>query len=118
MREIYLGSQLVRVKASALALHFYEDEFKKDLFGDLVKMSRILGANDPEKIEIIPILRLIWAMAKASEYPKAFQSFESWLSTFEDLDLSDTAFMIAAVEEAAAGFFRTGDKGKKSEEKQ
>lgn len=114
MREINLGSQVVRVKASALALHFYEEEFKKDLFGDLVKMSRILGANDPEKIEIIPILRLIWAMAKAGAYPSAFKSFENWLAAFEDINLSDTTFMIAAVEEAAAGFFRTGDKGQSS----
>lgn len=110
MREINLGNQVVRVRATTLALLFYSQEFKTDLLGDLMKMGQ--SANDPSKIEILSVLKMIWAMAKADSYGKGeFPPFEKWLVAIEDVDFSDPTFMTAAMEEAANGFFRSGVKG-------
>ncbi|MEI7027157.1 hypothetical protein [Paenibacillus sp. y28] len=106
MRELKLGEQTVRVRATPLALLFYKQEFKSDLLGDLMKMEHI--QNDPSKFDALSILQIIWAMAKADAYGgNPFPSFVSWLGTIEGLDLSDPGFMAAAMEEAVNGFFRS-----------
>jgi len=104
MREILIGEEEVRVKATPLALLFYKKEFKSDLLGDLLKMSDV--EKDLSKFDTISILQLIWAMAKADNYGKQFPSFEKWLSKFENMDLTDESFMVAALEEATDGFLR------------
>jgi hypothetical protein len=109
MREINIGNQVVRVRATTLALLFYKQEFKSDLLGDLMKMGQV--AEDPSKLEVLSVLQLIWAMSKADSYGKQFPSFETWLGSLENIDFSDASFMTAAMEEAADGFFRTGVKG-------
>jgi len=109
MKELNIGNQIVRVRATPLALLFYKQEFKADLLGDLIKLGQ--AANDPSSLELLPMLQLIWAMAKADAFGKEFPSFESWLNSLESIDFSDAGFMTAAMEEAADGFFRTGVKG-------
>lgn len=104
MRELNIGETKVRVRATPLALLFYKQEFKTDLLGDLVKLEAI--RNDPTKLDAIAFLQLIWAMAKADSYGKPFPSFTEWVSTLDSFDLTDPSFLIAALEEAAEGFFR------------
>ncbi|WP_411736096.1 hypothetical protein [Paenibacillus sp. M2] len=110
MRELKIGNQTVRVRATALALLFYKKEFKTDLLGDMMKMvgGDVDGGEiDPTNIDMLFNLQLVWAMAKADAYGKEFPSFEPWLASFgDDVDLSDPAFLVAALEEAAEGFFR------------
>ncbi|MGG1673323.1 hypothetical protein ACIFOE_22330 [Paenibacillus sp. NRS-1783] len=119
MREITIGSKQIRVKAGALALLFYKQEFKTDLLGDMLKM---LGSNtdpnrteiDPSSIDILSNLQLVWAMAKSAVYPNLFSSFVEWIASLEDdLDLSDTTFLVDALGEATEGFFRQQSGGVK-----
>ncbi|MDN8590928.1 hypothetical protein Q0V21_19400 [Paenibacillus sp. 11B] len=110
MRELTIGNQTVRVRATALALLFYKKEFKTDLLGDMMKMvggDSDGGEVDPTNIDMLSNLQMVWAMAKADSYGKEFPSFEPWLASLgDDLDLSDPAFLVAALEEATDGFFR------------
>lgn len=109
MREIKLGEQTVRVRATALALLFYKQEFKTDLIGDLTKMQNV--TDDPSKLDTVQVLQMIWAMAKADSLGQSFPSFVEWMASIESIDISDPTFMIGALEEAADGFFRSGVKG-------
>lgn len=109
MRELNIGGTEVRVRATPLALLFYKQEFKSDLIGDLVKMQDMV--NDPSKLDTVQTLQLIWAMAKADAYGDKFPSFVQWVSTLESIDLTDSSFLVGALEEARDGFFRGGVKG-------
>ena len=104
MRELTIGEKAVRVRATPLALLFYQQEFKSDLIGDMIKMQS--WSEDQANFNSIACLQLIWAMAKADAYGKPFPSFEGWLATLDSIDLSDTGFLVAALEEAADGFLR------------
>lgn len=106
MREIKIGDQTIRVRATPLALLFYRQEFKSDLIADLVKMQKV--DEDPSKFDAMVILQMVWAMAKADAYGKEFPSFESWLAGLDGIDLYDQAFITAVFEEAVDGFFRSG----------
>lgn len=105
MKELKIGEQTVRVKASPLALLYYKQEFNSDLLGDIVKMKDM--ENDPSKLDTVAILQLVWAMAKTEVGPK-FPSFSDWLSGFDRIDITEENFLKAALEEAADGFFRRG----------
>lgn len=122
MRELQIGEQTVRVRATPLALLYYKQEFNSDLLGDLTKMTKMMkpGAKkddidendvDPSQLDSVAFLQLIWAMAKADSFGKPFPSFVEWLSGLDSFDLSDPDVLRGAVEEAAHGFFRSGVKG-------
>ena len=141
MKEIMIGEKTIRVRATPLALLYYRQEFKADLVSDLINfivsllglVSSLSGKNageisegdiaglDVSKIDIaslssinidmVGILQLIWAMAKADSYGKPFPGFEGWVNSLESLDLTDVAFLPAALEEAASGFFPGGKLG-------
>lgn len=111
MKELNIGDQKLRVRATPLALLFYKQEFKTDLLGDLVKMEAL--KTDPSKLDSVALLQLIWSMAKADVYPEKFPSFMEWLSSLTGFDLSDSTLLAAALEEAADGFFRRGKQIKK-----
>jgi len=112
MKEINVGDKKVRVRATPLALLFYKQEFKADLLGDLVKMEA--ARKDISKLDTVALLQLIWAMAKADSFGKPFPGFVEWLNELETFDMSDPTFLLAALEEAADGFFR----GKAKQQKQ
>ncbi len=104
MRELSIGEKKVRVRATPLALLFYKQEFRSDLLGDLMKLQAI--QEDPGKFDAVVILQMVWAMAKADAYGQPFPAFVEWVSTLEGIDISDPAFLVAALEEATDGFLR------------
>lgn len=104
MKELTIGEQKVRVRATPLALLYYKQSFKTDLLGDLTKMEQL--KKDQSKLDSVFILQLVWAMAKADAYGKDFSSFDKWISELESFDFSDELLMTAVMEEAADGFFR------------
>lgn len=121
MRELHIGEQIVRVRATPLALLYYKQEFGSDLLGDLIGLVQSMSGGNQEnkqdfdltKFDSVAILRLIWAMAKADAFGKdKFPSFIEWLSTLDSFDLSDASIMTAAIEEATNGFFRSGSVGR------
>lgn len=109
MRVLKIGDQEVRVRATPVALLYYKQQFKTDLLGDLTKLEKV--ANDPSNLDVLSILQMVWAMARADAFGKTFPPFEEWLSSLESIDIADPEFMKAALEEAADGFFRSGVKG-------
>lgn len=104
MRELSMGDKQVRVRATALALLFYKQQFKSDLIGDIVSL-QAMGDN-AANFDSVKILQMIWAMAKADTFGQQFPSFEAWLSEFDSIDFSDVSFINAALDEAKDGFFR------------
>ncbi|MEV2910158.1 hypothetical protein ABNF65_16370 [Paenibacillus larvae] len=103
MRELNIGEQKVRVRATPLALLFYKQEFKSDLVADLTKLENAM--EDPTQFDTLFFLQLIWAMAKADALGKNFPSFYEWVSTLDSFDIADETVGGAALEEAADGFF-------------
>lgn len=105
MREIAIGDVKVRVRATPLALFYYRQAFGSDLTGDMMKMEAV--KQDKSKLDMVSILQMAWAMAKADAGPgKQFSSFEDWLAGLDGLVVGDGNFMGAVMEEAADGFFR------------
>lgn len=118
MRDINIGDQVVRVRATALALLYYKQEFKADLLGDLTRLTKMMKLNekgeqeiDFDNLDFLPILQIIWAMAKADKFGNDFPPFQTWLGSIENINFGDPAFMSGAMEEAVDGFFRSGVKG-------
>ena len=125
MRELKIGDQTVRVRATPLALLYYRQEFGTDLFGDLLKMAQSLVGVDAilsggqvdlsrinfAAIDSVGILQLIWAMAKADAFGRQFPSFQEWIASLESFDLFSGDTLAAVFEEAANGFFRSGATG-------
>lgn len=110
MKEINIGGQTLRVRATAPALFFYKKEFKRDLIGDLAGMSKITK-DDISQLDTVTLLQITWAMAKADTgiaNDSKFPSFETWLFSLEGIDLTDPDGLMKALEEAREGFFRRG----------
>lgn len=104
MREIQIGDKEIRVRATPLALLFYKQEFGTDLIGDLIELQKLL--EDMTKFDSVAFLQLIWAMNKADD-SKGFPSFEKWVAELEYFDFGDAEAMVAVMDEALDGFFRT-----------
>jgi hypothetical protein len=102
MRELRIGEQTVRVRATPLALLFYRQEFGSDLLGDLAKMQLVV--KDPSQLDTVAILRLVWSMAKAEAFGKQFPSFVDWLAALDGFDFSDVDLLQAVMQEAQSGF--------------
>lgn len=119
MREIMIGDQEIRVRATSLALLFYRQEFKSDLLADLSKLVDLKakdGETDVEQMmerfDIIAIYQVVWAMAKADAFGKGdFPSFFKWFSELDSASLYDANVLVAVMEEVQEGFFRRGVKG-------
>ena len=120
MREVTIGDKTLRLKGSALSLLHYQQEFGRDLLGDMVGMLTGLagfqglfgGEIDPSKLDFsrldsVAILRLIWTLARtAAGVGGQFPSFTRWLEEHEDINIFDPDFLAAAMEEATKIFFR------------
>lgn len=109
MREIKIQLdddeyEVIRVKATPLALLYYRQAFNADLVGDFVKVQDTI--KDFSKIDSIAILQIIWAMAKAGGCANTFPSFETWLELNENISIYDKEVLSAVMEEAVSGFFR------------
>lgn len=120
MREVTIGGNTVRLRGSPLSLLYYNQEFGRDLLGDLTGM--IIGMVGVEAlstgkvgtseinfagIDSIAILRLIWTLARTDAGREGkFPSFETWLEENEDIDILDAQLLSAALEEARKAFFR------------
>jgi len=120
MREITIGDKTLRLRGSALSLLHYNQEFGRDLLGDMVGMVAGLtgfqalsgGEVDPSKLDFsrldsVAILRLVWTLARTAAGINApFPSFAKWLEEHEELNIFDAELLNAAMTEATKIFFR------------
>jgi len=119
MREVTIGDKTLRLRGSALSLLHYQQEFGRDLLGDMVGMMTGMagfqalangGTVDPSKLDFsrldsVAILRLIWTLARTAA-GAPIPSFQRWLEEHEDIDIFDPDLLTAAMEEAKKIFFR------------
>lgn len=121
MKELTIGDQTVRVRATPMALLFYKQEFKSDLLADLSKMVDVKSIDKEEELDVaealsrfdvVTVYQIIWAMAKADSYGSkgSFPSFVTWFAELDGASIYDEGILAVAMEEAADGFFRTGAK--------
>lgn len=121
MQEINIGDKTVRLRGSNLSLLYYQQEFGRDLIGDLTKMitsmvsaeALKIGRVDPEDMNLaafdsVSLLRLIWTLARTAAGPTGnFPSFDVWLQENEELDLLNGELLQTVFEEAQRAFFRS-----------
>ena len=123
MREVQVGDgKVLRLKGSPLSLLYYQQEFGRDLLGDLAGMlTGLVGAQalavgkvDATKLNFsaldsVAILRLVWTLARTDVGPAGkFPGFEAWLAENEDLNIFDVDLLQAVFEEVQQAFFRPG----------
>lgn len=133
MREIKSGDIIMRIRASSLALFFFKQEFKKDLFKSLTNICKgwvsnpkimeyaksgadINDGDAAEMMDILPdgleLLQITWALNKAQNQAESIQTppFEHWLEKYGEIAVMD--IFQDVTEEAMQGFFRINNKSK------
>lgn len=119
MINVNIGEQELGLRATPLALLYYQQEFDEDLMADLVSMQDMadMADGDFSGFDSVKILQICYAMNKADNYGESFPGFEEWLSKFESIDFADDEFLFSIIEEATDGFFRSAETGSKPEPK-
>jgi hypothetical protein len=120
MRTVKIGNKELGLRATPLALLYYKQAFDKDLIEDLVSFQNMaeIENGDFSGFDSVKILQICYAMNKADNFGKQFPDFEKWLSKLDSIDLADQEFMLAIIEEATDGFFRSASAGKGENSKQ
>lgn len=103
MVEIKVGGKEMRLRAAPPSLHFYDQEFKRDLIPDA------LSVVNGGKIEGLKVMRLVWVLEKTEHLGASFPSFTEWIQQFEYMDLTDKENLGKLVQELIRGFFRTAE---------
>ncbi len=116
MKEIAIGDNVVRIRATPIALVFHKQEFGSDLLGNIMAMETI--KKDPKSLDSVAFLQMIWAMAKADAFGKEFPSFLAWVGGLKSFDLFDLDLIKAVMEEAADGFLSQKRTRKKPQDRQ
>ena len=123
MKKIKIGDKELGLRATPLALLYYNQEFDKDLMEDLVSLQDMadISEDDLSGFDTVKILKIAYAMNKADNYGKSFPGFEQWLSDIDSIDFGDPEWIMEIVNEAMEGFFRSAkeeseQKAKKSKE--
>ena len=103
MRKINIGRKEYKVVASPMTLYFYKKEFKRDLLGDLMGLSRM--GDDVASFDGLGVLQMAWAMLKTAKGGQLI-GFEQWMNELEFVDFNDEEMILDIMEEAQEEFFR------------
>jgi len=115
MRTVELGGRTFDIKAGPLSIFYFNDEFGSSILTDYAKIFG--GKPEDEGQEFYEslaqfdwpsALRVTWALAKTAT-PKDFPPFPRWIGGFEYLNMGDSDFVLAVLEEATHGLFRKDD---------
>ena len=123
MKKVEINDRKIGLRASPMALLFYQQNFDSDLIADLSKFQEEniekITKGDFSNFNSVELLQMAWAMNKAAKYPEQFPTFEEWLEQFESFQVTNAEFIMGIIQEATDGFFRSEKKsGGKPEEKQ
>lgn len=107
MRIVKIGEKELGLKASPLALLYYQQNFKKDLIADLMSLQGLtkFAEGDYSALNSVLLLQILYALNKAYNFGKKFPDFTSWLAEFDSIDLME--IIPELVEEIEDGFFRS-----------
>ncbi|MFW6121847.1 MAG: hypothetical protein ACOC80_13260 [Petrotogales bacterium] len=112
MKKLKINNKEIGLRASPLALLFYQQNFDSDLIADLAKFQEEnmekISEGDFGNFSSVKLLQMAWAMNKAAKYPKDFPTFEEWLESFDSFQVTNAKFIMGIIEEATDGFFRSG----------
>lgn len=134
MRIVKSGEIEIRIRASALALLYYQQEFGEEIMhAAMVCVAKVIATHNllrGQKVEAgfdsldlstldisaldweaivapgVDVYRLCWAMAKAQAKAegKTLPNFEAWLESVEGAKVRD--IQVGVISEAVEGFFR------------
>lgn len=107
MRIIKIGDKEIGLKASPLALLYYQQDFKKDLIADLMSLQWLtkFAEGDYSALNSVLLLQILYVLNKAYNFGKKFPDFNRWLAEFDSIDLME--IIPELVEEVEDGFFRS-----------
>lgn len=107
MRIIKIGDKEIGLKASPLALLYYQQDFKKDLIADLMSLQGLtkFAEGDYSALNSVLFLQILYVLNKAYNFGKKFPDFNRWLAEFDSIDLME--IIPELVEEIEDGFFRS-----------
>ena len=123
MKKVEINNKKIGLRASPMALLFYQQEFDSDLIADLAKFQEEnmdkITAGDFSNFSSVKLLQITWAMNKAANYPGEFKTFEEWLESFDNFQVTNAQYIMGIIQEATDGFFRSGkESGGKPEQEQ
>ena len=109
MRTAIIGGKEIQLRANPLALLYYKQEFDRDLLADIIKLQSLQSLQDGDfsGLDTVVLLQVAYAMNKAAKTSEAFPRFEEWLDGFDSIGFDDPTWLMAIIEEALDGFFRT-----------
>ncbi len=109
MRVVEIGKHKVELRASPLALLFYQREFDRDLLADVAQLESLgsVTEEDLTGFDTVLMLQLAYAMNKAAKPDKITPRFEKWLDELGQGIFSDVTWLTEVAAEIADGFFRT-----------
>lgn len=117
MREIKSGDMILRIRASALTIFLFKQEFKCDIMKTLGEMFKDMAKggepdldNVADTMDSVPdgyaFLQILWALNKTQNVAEKLQTqpFNQWIEAHADISIMDV--MQDVLEEAMQGFFR------------
>ena len=109
MRTTIIGGKKIQLRANPLALLYYKQEFDRDLLADIIKLQSLQSLQDGDfsGLDTVVLLQVAYAMNKAAKTSETFPGFEEWLDGFDSIGFDDPTWLMAIIEEALDGFFRT-----------
>lgn len=95
-KTIYIDEKPVRLKSTAALTKRYKAQFRRDYFGDMLKIAKVFGDgkekelsdlsyDDLGKLDMDVLYDIIWTMAKSAD--ASIPDPETWLDGFETFPL-------------------------------
>ena len=86
-KTIKLGDKEILLKATAMNLLIYQEEFGEDIFKAKGELLDAMGKDGIEfnKIPSLTLLKMLWTMARTGD--KSFPPFNEWVDSLEELPM-------------------------------
>lgn len=86
-KTIKIGDKEILLKATAMNLLIYQEEFGEDIFRAKGSLLDAMGKDGIEfdKIPSLTLLKMLWTMARTGD--KSFPPFSDWVDSLEELPM-------------------------------
>lgn len=99
-KTIYIDEKPVRLRSTAALTKLYKAQFRRDYFGDLLKLAKVAGGKDARELDLSKIsfddlahfdmemiYDIVWTMAKSAD--RTIPDPVEWLDGFETFPIGD-----------------------------